>query len=76
LRPGVQVLAHHDRVGGNQRRFPEDLPLFELAGRGYFQAIQVFRVVGGDIDLFVGDRQRVDLVAAGQGALENPNKDT
>src|SRR3546814_18786564 len=44
-----QILAPDDRVGRDQRRFPDHLDLLQLLRLGLLQAIEILGVVGGNI---------------------------
>lgn len=66
----AQVVAPHQRVARDQRRLPDHLELPGLLRLGQFQALHALGIEGGDVDLLVGHRQCVDLMAGIEGALE------
>ncbi len=70
LRRLVQVLAPDDRVGRDQRRFPDDLEVLERRRVGLLDAPQVLGVVGGGVDLLVGDRHGVRFMVGVAHCLE------
>ena len=57
-----QILANHQWVHRDQGRGPDDADLVKFLGQLFLDDGQVLAIVGSDINLLVGNRQRVGLV--------------
>ncbi len=62
LDPWIEVFAPDERIGRNQRRTPDLAHFGGFLRVGLLQALEVFGIVGGEIDLLVGDSKQVSLV--------------